>query len=388
MSKIHSHISSALKVLEKYDGSIPLAQYLKKFFSSEKKYGSKDRKSIAGLCYAYFRTGFLMRNGNRVEKILAGLFLTENTYNEFLEVMQPEWNDKIGLSNSEKLVLLGIRYESMFPFLNELTEEIDKESFVLSLFIQPGLFIRARRGKLAAVLQQLRNSGISFETHGDDCLSLPHSTKTGNILKINSDVVIQDMNSQKVLDFLSSCNPQPENDKKTNTWDCCAASGGKSILIYDRLNGNVRLTVSDIRDSILVKLRKRMVEAGIHINKYFITDLSQAIIEMPGKFDIILCDAPCSGSGTWSRTPEQLHFFQSKKIGEYAALQEKIISNTIPSLAEGGLYFYISCSVFQQENEAQVKFIQEKFNLELQHMEYLKGYDKYADTMFVSVFKK
>ncbi|MFX8624544.1 hypothetical protein ABTM07_20855, partial [Acinetobacter baumannii] len=45
-------------------------------------------------------------------------------------------------------------------------------------------------------------------------------------------------------------------------------------------------------------------------------------------FDIILCDAPCSGSGTWGRTPEQLFFFDTKKIDEFYALQTKIVSNT------------------------------------------------------------
>ena len=75
-------------------------------------------------------------------------------------------------------------------------------------------------------------------------------------------------------------------------------------------------------------------------------------------------------------------------IEEYANKQKKIASNTIPQLQEGGLFFYITCSVFKKENEEIVSFIKEKFHLQLLQMELLKGSDKKADTMFVAVFTR
>lgn len=69
-------------------------------------------------------------------------------------------------------------------------------------------------------------------------------------------------------------------------------------------------------------------------------------------------------------------------------LCKKIISNSVSALKNGGLYFYITCSVFKKENEEQVNFINNNFSLEFLFMEYLKGFTKKADTMFVSVFKK
>jgi 16S rRNA (cytosine967-C5)-methyltransferase len=105
-------------------------------------------------------------------------------------------------------------------------------------------------------------------------------------------------------------------------------------------------------------------------------------------FDLIICDAPCTGSGTWSRTPEQLYYFREKKIDEYSSLQKKIVSNVIPHLANGGYLCYITCSVFKKENEIVVDFIQEKFNLEIIRIEVLKGYDKKADTMFAALLRK
>jgi 16S rRNA (cytosine967-C5)-methyltransferase len=150
----------------------------------------------------------------------------------------------------------------------------------------------------------------------------------------------------------------------------------------------VRLTVSDIRENILINLKERLSAAGINIYKTFTADLRKPGNTVPEEFDIILCDAPCTGSGTWSRTPEQLYYFDKKKISEYVLLQQNIISNTITAFIKGGLYFYITCSVFESENEAQVSFIRENFPVQLLHMEYLEGYDVLADTLFVAVFTK
>jgi 16S rRNA (cytosine967-C5)-methyltransferase len=106
------------------------------------------------------------------------------------------------------------------------------------------------------------------------------------------------------------------------------------------------------------------------------------------KYDIILCDAPCTGSGTWARTPEQLAFFEQKKIASFVKMQQKIASNAIQSLKANGLFFYITCSVFKKENEEVVMYLKEKFHLQVLQMEYLKGYEMQADTMFVAVLTK
>ena len=56
----------------------------------------------------------------------------------------------------------------------------------------------------------------------------------------------------------------------------------------------------------------------------------------------------------------------------------------IPQLQPGGIFIYITCSVFKKENEEMIAFIKEKFHLQLKQMEVLKGYDKKADSMFVA----
>jgi 16S rRNA (cytosine967-C5)-methyltransferase len=111
-------------------------------------------------------------------------------------------------------------------------------------------------------------------------------------------------------------------------------------------------------------------------------------VEGPQLFDLIICDAPCTGSGTWSRTPEQLAYFNPKKIDHYAMLQRSIVSNVLPHLKQDGRLVYITCSVFKKENEETVAFIREQFSMEIERMKLLKGYDQRADTLFVASFIK
>ena len=67
--------------------------------------------------------------------------------------------------------------------------------------------------------------------------------------------------------------------------------------------------------------------------------------------------------------------------------QKKIVNNTMMHLAKDGWFVYITCSVFAEENENMVDYIQEHHSCQLMEMKYLKGYDKKADTLFVAYFK-
>ena len=107
MSRFFSHINSAIKILDAYQGDKPFAIFLKQFFASNKKYGSKDRKSIASICFHYFRMARTFTNIPIEEKLLIATFLCEKTDSLLLQELRPDWNEKISLSISEKLNLLG-----------------------------------------------------------------------------------------------------------------------------------------------------------------------------------------------------------------------------------------------------------------------------------------
>jgi 16S rRNA (cytosine967-C5)-methyltransferase len=391
--RFHSYLNSAKKIIESYRGDVPFAAYLKRYFSANKKYGSKDRKQITSLCYNFYRLGKAIPQLPIEEKIIVAVFLCENKSNDFLHFHKPEWNDIITKPIAEKIQVAGFTTEDVFPWAEALSEGVDAELFRQSFFYQPDLFLRVRPGNKETVTKKLQDAGIAFKLINEDCLALSNSTKIDTVLEIDKDVVIQDYNSQQVLNFLKD---QPFDIlQPVSVWDCCAASGGKSILAYDILKGQTALTVSDIRQSILANLENRFQTAGIKNYQSFIADLTEVDAQLStfaqhpaDNFQLIICDAPCTGSGTWSRTPEQLYYLKRKTIDVYVAIQQQIVSSVIPHVQEGGIFIYITCSVFKNENEDMVNFIKEKFHLQLMQMELLKGYDKKADSMFTAVFKK
>ena len=388
MSRYHSYINSTKDILSNYKGEEPLSSFLRKYFSANKKYGSKDRKQIANLCYCFFRMGKTVMNTTTEEKIVTALFLCSRESTEVLAALKPEWNEKIELPFSEKLLIINysLLTAAVFPWKEELSDKIDHEKFSASFFVQPDLFLRLRPGKEKRVTQKLQDAGIDFKMISETCLALPNASKIDEVIELDKEAVIQDYNSQNTGELIKSeiLNLRSE----IFLWDCCAGSGGKSIMIHD-IDPTVDLTVSDVRETILANLKKRFERAGIRKYKSFVADIQDKNFKpQTTNFKLIIADVPCSGSGTWSRTPEQLYFFNEKEIEKYSSLQKKIVSNVIPQLQSGGSFIYITCSVFKKENEEVVDFIEQNFHLQLKQVEVLKGYDMKADSMFVAVFEK
>lgn len=383
--RFHSYLSSAAGLIRTYRGEEPLNHYLKNFFSAHKKYGSTDRRQISSLCYQYYRLGKALPEIAVEEKILLAHFLCSRAPADFLAFHRPGWNAAAASSMEEKIKTgaPGLILQDIFPWENECSSGISAADLAQSMLRQPLVFARIRPGYEKKVKQQLTDAGIVFSEPAPGCISTESATKLDAILHLNRECVIQDYNSQKVLDYLDTV---PGWASDIAAWDCCAASGGKSILLADKCRGRLKLTVSDIRSSVLANLKKRMETAGIRPYRVLQTDLDTENPELPaGMFDLIICDAPCTGSGTWARTPEQLFFFDTALLADYSRRQQRIAAHALTKLKKGGLFFYITCSVFKSENEIVVNHLKEKFHLQVLQMELLKGYDQRADNMFVAV---
>lgn len=379
----YSHLNTAESILSRYNGSQPFGLFIKEFFKAGKKYGSKDRRRISALCYAYFRLGRIARDLELRDRILLGLFLTADSSDELLEVLKPDWNNNVAVTVKEKLSLAGYTFSSadLFPAIDHLEKEIDQDVFALSHFIQPDLFLRLRPNQEETVKAKLAGAGIAFEEMNKTCLTLPNASKLDDVIEINREAVIQDYSSQRVIEILKD----DHHFSPKQVWDCCAASGGKSLLLKDNYP-SAQLTVSDVRENILANLKKRFDQAGISQYDGFVADLSKPA--RPGKrFDLIMADVPCSGSGTWGRTPEQLCFFRKEKIREYATRQQQIIRNTWQHLNPGGYFLYITCSVYKEENEGAVEFVLEHTKLQLQNSRLFQGFQHKADTLFAALFR-
>lgn len=388
--KYFSHLQTAVQLIDQYHGHQNFGEFAKEFFRAHKKYGSTDRKQIMQLCYAAFRTGKALIESSNEEKILTGLFLCSTEPNVLLEHLKPEWNEKASLNIQEKCSLPGIQFSTtnIFPWKKWLSDGLDHGSFCQSFLIQPDLFLRLRPGKEKLVKDKLQRAGIQFKEISSSCLALPNASKADAVLEPDKEAVVQDLSSQRVAEMFHKAG---EHLDISSVWDCCSGSGGKSIMAYDTLD-RITLTVSDIRVPILHNLEQRFLSAGIKSYSAFSADLGtdkfdpHDFLSSKIKFDLIIADVPCTGSGTWGRSPEHISYFDPKQIEQFSLLQKNIVGNAIPLLLPGGAFLYITCSVFKKENEEVVHHIQQRYGLKLQHMELLKGYEQKADTLFAALF--
>lgn len=388
-------IQIALKILDLYlkksgehSGVLPLHIFLQGYFRENKQMGSKDRKIASSLIYNYFRLGKILSTVDSKERMAIGSFLCENENSEILKVLfssLPWFNDEmLSKSVSEKVELLKAHYPSfnladVFPFDAELSEGIEKEKFYKSFFIRPKLWIRIKKGYEKTVAEELENKAVPFEIFPEypQTIGLEISTKLDQLESKNKGLFeVQDLSSQLTGNYLD-----PGKDEKW--WDCCAGSGGKSLMLLN-IEPTVKLLASDIRPQIIENLKTRFKAARINHYQASVFDFL-GTRSLPGKnFDGVIVDAPCSGSGTWGRTPEMLSMFDLHEINNYQQKQKNIAAAILPALKPGKPVIYITCSVFKAENEDVINYLVGNFNLKEDKMQLIPGYENRADSLFVA----
>lgn len=392
MAFFYSHLQTAVSLLQQYHCKEPFAAFLKKYFSAHKQFGSRDRRNIAEYCYAAFRLGPPGLALPPDERIYAGLLLTRNQPHPLLQAVRPHFNEAVQLPLHQKMQLANLPALSLqqyFPAADQLSTGIDVPAFVTSHFQQPLLYLRIRPGFAKEVHTKLQQAGIAYQTMHDATLALPNGTDLSNLLEADRQVVVQDYSSQQTGRLLQKAAQLLQQTKSPYLWDCCAASGGKSILASDLLP-HVQLLVSDLRPTILHNLRVRFRTAGISKYQLFAADLAQPQVVLPfsAPVDLLWADVPCSGSGTWGRTPEQLVCHPVGAQEQYAGLQRAILRNTVPALRSGGVLLYTTCSVYTTENEAQVCWLTHEMGLQLYEQALLCGYAHRADTLYAALLLK
>lgn len=381
--KVHHHIRAFEQVLASYDGKLPLHRHLIVYFKQNKQMGSSDRRWASRYIYSYFRLGKALLDLPVVERLAVADFLcnndlsliTEHTFSVAIEHIATPIADKVAFVKAQ---YPGFQLKDVFPFGKQLSDGIDQHEFLLSLFTQPDLFIRVRETHLPTIKAKVEDAGIVVKTLSETTLALPNGTKLEQIIDDARLYQVQDFSSQKTGNYFE---PKPYE----YWWDCCAASGGKSLLIHS-LEPKVKLLVSDVRETSLGNLQERFQLAGIRDYQKKAIDLLQNNDQILHhyEFDGILLDAPCSGAGTWGRTPEMLYFFEEYKVANYAKLQKAIAENVVKYLKPGKPLIYMTCSVFKEENEEVVEHLLDNFFLKLERKELISGYGDKADSMFVA----
>lgn len=379
--RAEAYLRNFLKVLAAYPADRPLTKFLPEYFRQHKEMGSGDRRMASRLLYSYFRLGNACSVLPVEERLFLAEFLCSTSENPFLTHFKPELAEKISMPMGEKIALLENDYAfslaDLFPYGMHLSEGIDTEAFLQSFFIQPDLFIRIHPGRETALKAKLEVAGIVFEEITEKTLALPNGTKLDQHLDATW-YEVQDYSSQQTANYF-----KPKQWEYW--WDACAASGGKSILLHQQ-EPSIKLLVSDVRESVLSNLEERFAANQIRNYQKKVLDLTQNPdpILHHYEFDGIILDAPCTGSGTWGRTPEMISQFSEGRIAGFQQLQQNIARNVVKYLKPGKPLIYITCSVFKEENEEMVRFLQEELKLELEQLEVLKGFIRKADSMFIA----
>jgi 16S rRNA (cytosine967-C5)-methyltransferase len=379
--RAEAYLRNFLKALAAYPADRPLSKFLPDYFKKHKEMGSGDRRTTSRLLYTYFRLGKACLQLPPEERLFLAEFLCTTGPNEFLAHFKPELVQNIAWPLADKITWLEKEFafalEDVFPFSKHLSKDIDQEDFLQSFFIQPDLFIRIHPGKEDLVKAKLNAESVAYRELSAQTLSFANGTKLNQLLDEGL-YEVQDYSSQQTAAWF-----QPA--KWEYWWDACAASGGKSILLHQQ-EPSVKLLVSDIRESVLNNLEERFKSNQIRSYQSKVIDLLQNPdpILHHFEFDGIILDAPCTGSGTWGRTPEMISQFSEMRIAEFRTLQQNIAKNVVKYLKPGKPLIYITCSVFKEENEEMVHYLTHELKLQLEQIEVLKGFTHKADSMFVA----
>jgi 16S rRNA (cytosine967-C5)-methyltransferase len=381
--KVDHQIRTFERILAAFDGSLPLHRFLLQFFRSNKQMGSSDRRWASRYLFSFFRFGNCLPKRTILERLAIADFLCNDNLSLISQHILGDLSSEISLSLEEKINWVqshfsGFNIEDVFPFKVSLSSGLNQTLFYQSFWQQPNLFIRVRANDLKAIKTTIEQANIQVSVITDTCLALPNGTQLDKILTNQYYFEVQDYSSQQTATFFKPA-------ANEYWWDCCAASGGKSLLLHS-IEPNIQLLVSDIRESSLQNLQERFRRAGLRKYQTKVLNLTEnndQILAHYG-FDGILLDAPCSGSGTWGRSPEMLRYFNKTKIEHYQSLQQNIALNVIRYLKVGQPLIYMTCSVFAQENEQVVAFLEKNAAVKLERMQLIQGFENKADNMFVA----
>ncbi len=179
--------------------------------------------------------------------------------------------------------------------------------------------------------QEPAEGGMFSETGGD----LPH----------------MDDGSRLVAELAAAAMPGA-----ARVWDCCAAPGGKTLILARRL-ARAEIIASDV--SV-----KRLSQTEARLRRYAYAERVQLTVAdatdaraVEGSFDLILCDAPCSGTGTLAGNPEIRHRLKVEELERQAERQIAILKGALQRLAPGGRLVYSTCSLEPEECERVVEAV-------------------------------
>ncbi|MBB6675528.1 16S rRNA (cytosine(967)-C(5))-methyltransferase RsmB [Cohnella nanjingensis] len=160
---------------------------------------------------------------------------------------------------------------------------------------------------------------------------------------------VQDESSMLVA---AVCDPQPG----MRALDCCAAPGGKSTHLAERMDGRGEVIANDVHAHKEALVREQAERLGLRNVATMVGDAETLSERLPARsMDVVLLDAPCSGLGVIRRKPEIKWNKQPEDIASLAALQRRLLASAGDMVKTGGTLVYSTCTIAPEENEETVR---------------------------------
>lgn len=364
-SLIVGELTRALAVILKLDG--PADQLMKAFFKSNPKLGSRDRSILAEAIFYALR--HLASITYRMKPIaparapkVAALLTLISQYGKDAVPDSILGSDKGPLENmlSEPMGKAAPEVAAEMPFW--LYDRIEKqygpkESQEIFKASQEGapldLRVNILKAKREDVLKELEDHGVKgeetpFSPDGIRLVDKPGLMRWPMYQEGRIDV--QDEGSQLVARLIGA-------KRGEMICDFCAGAGGKTLAIGSAMRSTGRLYAFDVNEKRLAGLTPRMRRAGLtNVHPMAIRNEKDLRVKrLRGKFDRVLVDAPCTGTGTLRRNPDLRWRLNVKELERINALQKSILEEAAKLVKAGGRLVYATCSLLEEENQAVVR---------------------------------
>lgn len=341
-----ARIQAAIELLDEIivsarDNGPPADQIVRRYFKARRYAGSKDRRAVTELAYRVVR-----RFGERPESGRAAMAGLAKEEPEIATLFDGERHSPAPLHPDEPVAGGGAIPAWLLPLFAQPEGGIDLDA----LLDRAPLDIRVRRSPEAmeAAMAALPDAErVAIAKHG---LRLPNGTAVEDSAPWREGLVeVQDAGSQAIVD---ACHA-----RSGLVLDLCAGAGGKTLALADHMTEG-KIVASDIARVRLDRLMPRAERSGVdHRVETRLLDPGrevEALADLRGKCDLVVVDAPCSGSGTWRRNPETRWRLTQKRLDALLATQQRLLDMASELVSPDGRILYIVCSLLEPEGAGAV----------------------------------
>lgn len=313
-----------------------------RYFKTRRYAGSKDRRAVRDFAYAAIR-----RAGERPVSGRAAMVGLAQDRPEIAALFDGSHNGPAPIGD-EPAAPAGIAP----AWLEEKLAAALGRDELPALLERAPLDLRVNRLKAmrAELLPQL--PGALAGDLSPDALRLPEGTKVEAMPVFEQGLIeVQDEGSQVIAAACAATSGSV-------AIDLCAGAGGKTLALAAMMMGRGRLVACDIDRARLSRLAPRAARAGADFVETRLLDggcEARSLSDLQGEADVVLIDAPCSGTGTWRRNPESRWRLTPARLERLRRTQAHVLDFGAPLVKLGGRLVYAVCSLLEEEGPMQVE---------------------------------